>query len=101
MAYFRKDQTAYWSFLYLSLARILRNVALIIMSIAVTLFPFGVFSIGYMQLIYLLTGAFSLIFSIISSTLLLNEIRHTRAIVRSVLNGGDAANDALRRADPD
>lgn len=105
MAYFRKDQAAYWSFLYLSLARTLRNVSLILASITLPALPVTIFplwdSYYFEPLANLSIGSFSLIIAISAFTLLLNEIRRTRAIVRSVLDGGDAAGDALRRADPD
>lgn len=85
IARYRSDQPAYWSFLHLSLSRVLFLVALLLVA---AIAPFTISDVLYeinAQLIYIVNIC-TLIYAVIPVRLIRNEIRRSRAVARGVLN---------------
>ncbi|MGW3352159.1 hypothetical protein ACWDA3_53450 [Nonomuraea rubra] len=99
VARYRQDQAAYWSYLYLSLTRLLFRVAMLL---AAVLVPFLTteFLWGLGGLMVLIFNAFVLVISVGIFAAILNERRRTRGVVAGVAMEAFRDEEAGARPEP-
>lgn len=85
VARYRRDQAAYWSYLYLSLTRILLRVAMLLAALIVP-YLIGEFlwDLDERALIVFIFNVFVLVLAVGTFAALLNDIRRTRSVVSAI-----------------